>query len=78
MDSFLSCPNCGSKNCIKYGKRKNKQRFKCNDCNKIFLKSTKTVLSSRKLDDDKFYQMINLMINDTKLRTICDLLNIST
>ena len=32
----VSCPYCGSRNVIKYGKRKGRQRYLCKMCGKQF------------------------------------------
>jgi len=35
--SFEFCPYCKMENRVKqYGKRKNRQRYKCKECNKLF------------------------------------------
>ena len=41
----LICPYCKSKNHIRWGKRSDMQRYKCNDCNKTFNSLTKTPLA---------------------------------
>ena len=34
---MLSCKNCGSQNCVKNGKVRGKQRYRCNDCGYNFV-----------------------------------------
>lgn len=38
-------PYCGSHNTIRYGHKRNKQRFLCKDCGRTFLTTTHTVMS---------------------------------
>ena len=38
------CPHCHSNHIIKKGKYKNRQRYKCKDCNKFFKDTSNTVL----------------------------------
>ena len=39
---------CGSLDTIKWGKRKNKQRFKCNNCDILFTSQNKSVTKSNR------------------------------
>ena len=73
----IKCPHCGKEEISKYGKRNGKQRYKCNSCNRIFLDTTKTIFSSTKLSKEKLYKLILLVIDDTKIKTIQDILSIS-
>lgn len=79
MDSKeILCPFCGESNVKKNGKRDGKQRYYCFKCNKIFLETTKTIFSSTKLTKDQLKQLIILVIDDTKIETIMDVLSISS
>lgn len=73
----IFCPFCGVSDCIKYGKKNGKQRYKCS-CGKIFTNRTKTIFSSSKLDEEKLHKLIILVIDDTKIETIMDVLNVSS
>ena len=73
----IKCPHCGKEEIIKYGIRSGKQRFKCNSCKKTFFDTTKTIFSSTKLSKEKLYKIILLIIDDTKLKAIQDILSIS-
>ncbi len=73
MSSETTCPHCGSKDVISYGRAKRKQpRRKRNACGRTFSLTTGTVMFSRKLKAQKLRAMINLMLNDTKLKAIAD------
>ena len=79
MDSKkLFCPFCNSSIFKKNGKRNSKQRYKCLSCRKIFLETTKTIFSSTKLDKDTLRKLIIMIIDDTKIETIMDVLSISS
>lgn len=39
------CPYCGNAQVIKYGHRKEKQRFLCRDCEQTFMRSTNTLMA---------------------------------
>ena len=74
----LFCPFCNSPIFKKNGKRNSKQRYKCLSCRKIFLETTKTIFSSIKLDKDTLRKLIVMIIDDTKIETIMDVLSISS
>ena len=71
------CPFCNSKFFKKYRKRNGNQRYKCLSCGHLFLKTTNTVFSSTKLDKNTLRRLISLIIDDTKLEAISDVLKIS-
>ena len=73
----IFCPFCNKSNYKKYGKRKGKQRYLC-ECGKVFLETTKTIFSSTKLDEDTLRKLIILILDDTKIETIMDVLPISS
>ena len=41
----LVCPHCGSHHVVRYGKYKNRQRYKYKDCSKTFMDLTLTPLN---------------------------------
>ena len=67
------CPWCLSPSVIAHGKAKSGwRRMRCKSCGKTFSDTTETIFQSRKMDDEKIRRMVNLMINDTKLKAIVD------
>ena len=46
MPDRPSCPYCSNDHVIKYGHRKGKQRFLCQDCKKTFMNTTNTVMAN--------------------------------
>lgn len=79
MDSKeLFCPFCGSSIYKKNGLRNGKQRYRCYSCGKIFLKTTKTIFSSAKLNGETLRQLIIMIVDDTKIETIMDVLSVSS
>ena len=68
------CPFCGSGGTVKRGEG----RRLCKSCRRSFRASTSTVMSSMKLDRERFRKMANLMLNDVKLKAIIDSVGIST
>lgn len=78
MDSKpIFCPYCGVSSYKKYGKRNGKQRYLCS-CGKIFLDTSGTIFSSTKLDKETLRRLIILIIDDTKIEAMKDVLGIST
>ncbi|WP_264566331.1 hypothetical protein [Flavobacterium sp. N3904] len=47
-NSKKSCLTCKSLQTIKWGIKKNKQRFKCKNCDELFISSNKSVSDSNK------------------------------
>ena len=74
MHAKRVCPRCGSGDV----KANGSGRFLCRGCGRTFSASTSTVMSSMKLDRERFRAMANLMLNDVKLRAICDSVGISS
>ena len=68
------CPFCGSGDTVKRGEG----RRLCKSCRRSFRPSTSTVMSSMKLDRERFRKMANLMLNDVKLEAIIDSVGISS
>lgn len=71
-------PFCGDFIFKKNGKREGKQRYKCLSCERIFLEATKTIFSSAKLNKETLRKLIILVIDDSKIETIMDVLSISS
>ena len=57
------CPRCNESHIIKYGKRYDRQRFKCKKCGKVFDERTSSIISSTKLPLDKWFKYITLLVN---------------
>ena len=72
------CPFCGSVDTILYGSRGGRQRNLCKDCHRVFTEESGTIFSSSKLDPAKLGKLIAMVIDDTKLQTIMDVLSISS
>lgn len=78
LSKEIFCPFCNSKIYKRYGKRNDKQRYKCMSCGKIFLETSKTIFSSAKLSKEQLKTLIIMVIDDTKIETIMDVLSISS
>lgn len=78
LSKGIFCPFCNSKIYKRYGKRNDKQRYKCISCGKIFLETSKTIFSSAKLSKEQLKTLIIMVIDDTKIETIMDVLSISS
>ena len=79
MDSGFACPHCGSFCTVRHGRAKSgRGRRLCRDCSKTFSETTGTVFLSRKMPEGKLRMMINLMLNDTKLKAIADCVGLSS
>ena len=74
MEANAKCPFCGSGDTIKRGCG----RRKCKSCGRTYGASSGTVMSSAKLSAEKLSLMVNMMVNDCKLKAICDAVGIST
>ena len=72
------CPFCNGADCIKYGTRNGRQRYRCASCGRVFLDATGTIFSSAKLDRETLRRLIILIINDTKLKAVMDALSVSS
>ena len=71
------CPRCHENYIIKYGKRYNRQRFKCKKCGKIFDERTSSIISSTKLPLDKWFKHITLFVNKATIRECANELGVS-
>ena len=78
MSLRTHCGRCGSIDIKKYGTRNGFQRWKCKDCGRLSNEKTGTIFSSRKLDDEKFKRLLHHIIRDSTLKTISEILNISS
>lgn len=74
MEAKPKCPFCGSEDTVKRGCG----RRKCKGCGRTYGASSGTVMSSAKLGPGKLALMVNMMVNDCKLKAICDAVGIST
>ena len=72
------CLFCSDSIFKKNGKRNGKQRYKCLSCGKIFSETTKTIFSSAKLGKETLRKLIIMVIDDTKIETIMDVLSVSS
>ena len=61
------CPHCKSKSFIKYGFNKNKQKYYCKDCKKLFSKTTGTLYHKAKSNYLIWKQFIGCEINGLTL-----------
>lgn len=57
------CPYCSSDNCTT---RKNSNRYQCNTCNSSFSVTVGTIFQNTKLDLQKWFLMISLMLDAKK------------
>lgn len=78
MASKPSCPRCGSTSVISFGKAGNgSSRFYCKSRGRTFTRPTRTVMAHRRLPPEKLRLLINLMVNDTKLKAISDAVGVA-
>lgn len=73
MSKGKACPRCGSESVVGNGRRS-----LCRSCGRSFSDTAGTVMFSKKLTERKFRAMLNLMINDVKLKAIIDSVGISS
>ena len=80
MNNILFCPKCGSVSFKKDGfiSKTHYQRYKCKDCGTTFCNTTNIVMYKKKLNREIFRKLVSLIIDDTKIQTICDVLHISS
>ena len=71
------CPRCYENHIIKYGKRYDRQRFKCKKCGKVFDERTSSIISSTKLPLDKWFKYITLLVNKATIRECASELDVS-
>lgn len=72
-----ACPSCSEKTCIKYGKYKGIQRYRCKKCSKTFSNVTYSLLSYSKKDPEKWIKFMELMFQRKTLRECADILKIN-
>lgn len=70
----MKCGKCNSKNCIKKGLRRNKQRFYCKDCQRYF--QSEYIYQAYNPKTDRF--VISLLKEGCGVRSIARILNISS
>lgn len=71
------CPRCNKSHIIKYGKRYDRQRYKCKDCNKVFDERTSSVISGTKLSLETWFRYIAMLVDKATIRECASMLNIS-
>ena len=71
------CPHCHSKHIIKKGKYKNRQRYKCKDCNKFYKDTSNTILHKTRKDLNTWTEYIKCFIDKRPLREITEICDIS-
>jgi len=71
------CPNCNSKNYIKFGNYKCIQRYKCKECKKTFSKTTKALWSYSKKEPEKWVKFMELFLQKSTLRECSKILEIN-
>ena len=71
------CPRCNKNHIIKYGKRYDRQRYKCKNCGKVFDERTSSVISSTKLSLDKWFRYVALLVNKATIRECAKELEVS-
>lgn len=76
-DKFI-CKHCQSTNTIKVGfNATNKQRYKCNDCNKIMIETTGMINFSSKKSFNQWILFLESLLNGDTLEVSADKANIS-
>ena len=73
----ISCPQCKSANAQRYGRRGERQRYKCKNCEKIYTKTTNTSISQSHCGEALWKQVIRDTIEDVPLRKTSSNLEIS-
>lgn len=77
-NSPLACPYCKSKNFKKNGHtKKEKQKYKCNNCKKSFSNTTKTLTDYSKFNFKKWIKFIYLELNHSTIKVIANELSLS-
>ena len=71
------CPICNENHIIKYGRRNDRQRYKCKRCGKIFDERTSSVISHTKVPIDKWFKYISLLLDRVSIRECARILDIS-
>ena len=71
INKVIKCPYCNSVRIKKNGKKYNKQRYMCNDCNKSFSFNDKRIKRSRKERE----LALLLYISNSSIRSIQNVIN---
>lgn len=72
----VACPHCGSASLNKTGKKDGKQRYRCKDCGKYFMQTTKTMFNHSQLSHEQWMELLRGMVQNLSLTQIAD--NIGT
>ncbi len=80
IKEYESCPYCGCKHFIKYGKYQDIQRYKCKneECRKTFSNTTFSVWKYLKYKPEKWIEFIELMCEGMTLESSARILKITT
>jgi transposase-like protein/IS1 family transposase len=65
----MTCHNCRSE-CRKFGKRKNRQRYQCHQCRKVFTDARDTTLDGMYLPMDKAELILKMLVEGSSVSTI--------
>jgi len=67
------CPRCNvEKNFVKFGRKNNKQRYRCGACNAIFTARTGTALTYSHSDENEWLEVITDTLSGVSLRKTAD------
>lgn len=69
-----TCPNCGSEQVMKFGKRKDIQIFKCKSCGKRFTPFTGTILEKSRWHWDIWIKVLEMTINGYSIQAMVNVL----
>lgn len=75
---IIACPHCGSISIKKHGKKDGQQRYRCKDCNKTFVLSTKTIFRNSRLSTEQWKGLLQGIALNLSLNKIADNIGIST
>jgi transposase-like protein len=73
----ICCPHCKSIHFSKNGKKDNRQRYICKDCNKTFTTTNDTILFKTRKDTSTWRLYIHCLIEKYSLRKTAKICNIS-
>lgn len=78
LSNLKCCPYCGSISIKKNGYYKSIQKYRCQTYGSIFNERTNTIFSSSKLNNKTIHNLFLLLLDDSRLKVIQDLLNVSS
>ena len=58
LTQVFICPHCSSSKIVKYGRKNNKQRYRCDECRKIFVTSSNTIMAGSHSTPEQWYAVI--------------------